>query len=219
MEPSYSEYRYNDSGLNPSHEYLLPTVKKILSSAKPSRVIDIGCGNGSAASFLTALGHEVTGVDASESGITQARENFPNIRFEQLSAYSDLGTAYGKFSAVIALEIIEHLYSPRQFMETVTNTLEPGGIAIISTPYHGYIKNLALAITGKLDAHFTALWEGGHIKFWSIRTLSTLIEDVGLIVDSIYRVGRIPPLAKSMILVARKPTHSPRSTGTEGRRT
>lgn len=216
MEPTYSEYLHNNSGLNPSHEYLPPIVKTILSSAKPSRVIGIGCGNGSVASFLTDLGHEVIGVGESESSIAQAQANFPNIRFEQQSAYSDLGTAYGKFPALIALEIIEHLYSPRQFMETVTNILEPEGIVIISTPYHGYIKNLALALTGKFDAHFTALWEGGHIKLWSIRTLSTLIEDAVLIVDSIYRVGRVPPLAKSMILVARKPAYSPQNASAKG---
>jgi hypothetical protein len=39
----------------------------------------------------------------------------------------------------------------------------------VSTPYHGYHKNLGLALSGKMDAHFTALWEGGHIKFFSIR--------------------------------------------------
>ena len=77
--------------------------------------------------------------------------------------------------------------------------------AIISTPYHGYLKNLALAVTGKLDAHFTALWDYGHIKFWSVRTLSALLREVGLTVEKVFRVGRLPVLAKSMIAVARRP--------------
>jgi hypothetical protein len=46
--------------------------------------------------------------------------------------------------------------------------LSPGGVAFISTPNHGYLKTLALAVTGKMDAHFTASWDGGHIKFFSI---------------------------------------------------
>ena len=54
-----------------------------------------------------------------------------------------------------------------------------GGEMIISTPYHGYLKNLALAITGKFDRHFTVLWDGGHIKFWSVKTLTKLLNEFG----------------------------------------
>jgi len=78
------------------------------------------------------------------------------------------------------------------------------GGAIVSTPYHGYLKNLALAVTGKMDAHFTALWDHGHIKFWSIPTLTTLLTEAGFENVRFRRVGRIPALAKSMIAVAHK---------------
>ena len=44
---------------------------------------------------------------------------------------------------------------------------------MLSTPYHGYLKNLALAVSGRMDRHFTALHVGGHIKFFSIETLTT----------------------------------------------
>ena len=75
----------------------------------------------------------------------------------------------------------------------------------MSTPYHGYFKNLTLAITGKMDQHFTALWDHGHIKFWSMPTLTTLLQDAGFQNIRFNRVGRIPALAKSMIAVAQKP--------------
>jgi 2-polyprenyl-6-hydroxyphenyl methylase/3-demethylubiquinone-9 3-methyltransferase len=55
-----------------------------------------------------------------------------------------------------------------------------------------------------MDMHFTALWEDGHIKFWSIETLSTLLREAGFRDIRFLRVGRIPPLAKSMIAIARK---------------
>jgi 2-polyprenyl-6-hydroxyphenyl methylase/3-demethylubiquinone-9 3-methyltransferase len=84
--------------------------------------------------------------------------------------------------------------------------LDPGGLAIVSTPYHGYFKNLAMAITGKLDAHFTALWDHGHIKFWSMKTLCSLFSEAGFLETRFLRVGRIPIIAKAMIAVARKPS-------------
>ena len=80
-----------------------------------------------------------------------------------------------------------------------------GGVALITTPYHGYWKNLALALTGTMDDHFTALWTHGHIKFWSRGTLGQLLDEAGFENIRFHRVGRIPPLAKSMIAVAEKP--------------
>ena len=59
-------------------------------------------------------------------------------------------------------------------------------------PYHGYLKNFALAVTGKMDSHFTALWLGGHIKFFSIQTLGQLLKDAGAKKIQFLRVGRVP---------------------------
>ncbi len=60
-----------------------------------------------------------------------------------------------------------------------------------------------MALSGKLDKHFTALWDHGHIKFWSMNTLTILLEEAGFRDIRFERVGRIPPLAKAMIAVAR----------------
>jgi len=55
-----------------------------------------------------------------------------------------------------------------------------------------------------MDNHFTALWDHGHIKFWSFRTLRILLEEAGFKNISFHRVGRIPIIAKSMIAIGRK---------------
>jgi 2-polyprenyl-6-hydroxyphenyl methylase/3-demethylubiquinone-9 3-methyltransferase len=75
-------------------------------------------------------------------------------------------------------------------------------------PYHGYWKNLTLALTGRMDAHFTALWDHGHIKLWSLRTLGQFLQEAGFQAPRFLRIGRVPPLAKSMIAMARKPAGS-----------
>lgn len=206
-----SGYRFPDAELSPSHLYLLPCVIEeidFLAQSLPRsnwRLFDLGCGNGSTAAVLAERGWELVGVDPSSEGISSARHAYPDLNLNIGSAYDDLAKKYGRFPIVLSLEVVEHLYDPRRYARTLFDLLEPGGTAIISTPYHGYWKNLVMAITGTLDAHFTALWDHGHIKFWSIATLTTLLEEAGLEVIEYKRVGRLPPLAKSMIAIARKP--------------
>jgi 2-polyprenyl-3-methyl-5-hydroxy-6-metoxy-1,4-benzoquinol methylase len=201
-------YRYEDSNNNSSHNYLMPAVRDELVrlfSPKVSRVFDLGCGNGSVGAILHNDGWDVTGIDPSDEGILEAKLAHPDLNIERGSAYDELAELYGQFPVVISLEVVEHVYAPRNYARTLFNLVEPGGTAIISTPYHGYLKNLALAVTGKMDQHFTALWDNGHIKFWSISTLSILLSEAGFEKIIFKRVGRIPPLACSMIAIAKRP--------------
>ncbi len=206
MAGATAEYRYHDAGATWANAYLWPVVEGVARErgGGGARAFDLGCGNGATANMLAGLGFAVTGVDPSESGVALARRAYPGCRFEAGGAYDDLAALHGRFPLVVSLEVVEHCYDPRTFAATLFDLVEPGGVAIVSTPYHGYLKNLALALAGKLDAHFTALWDGGHIKFFSIKTLRQLLAEAGFADIRFIRAGRVPPLAKSMVAVARR---------------
>jgi 2-polyprenyl-6-hydroxyphenyl methylase/3-demethylubiquinone-9 3-methyltransferase len=208
VDDDISGYRYQDPDLNESGRLLLPAVIDIVrnqyAESRDVRIFEVGCGNGSVAHSLAALGYHMMGVYPSAEGVAMANRCYPGLRLYKGSAYDDLAAQYGQFPVVISLEVIEHVFFPRRFANTLFRLVEEGGIAIVSTPYHGYMKNLALAASGKLDDHFTALWDYGHIKFWSVRTLSGLLRECGFRSVQIKRVGRIPLFAKSMIAIARK---------------
>jgi 2-polyprenyl-3-methyl-5-hydroxy-6-metoxy-1,4-benzoquinol methylase len=200
------EYQYHSAEPDHLSTYLWQPVLEELKLRVPrGRILDLGCGNGAFANRLASLGYEVVGIDPSESGITQAKQSQTGVRFEVGSAYDDLSGQFGQFDGIVSLEVVEHLYSPVVFAKNLSLLLRPGAFALISTPYHGYLKNLVLAVTGKMDDHFTALWEHGHIKFWSVKTLSELLRSNGLQVDKYLFAGRFKYLAKSMIAVAQKP--------------
>lgn len=204
-----SGFVWDSAKCTSAHGYILPTLLKELKSIRETnkavRIFELGCGNGSIANELSQEGYQIVGVDPSLEGISQAKNHFPLLKLEVGSAYDDLASQYGQFPLVTSLEVVEHVYAPRQYIATLFSLVEPGGYAFISTPFHGYWKNLALALLGKTDAHYTALWDHGHIKFWSIRTLTFLLQEAGFVDISFKRVGRIPPLAKSMIAIARRP--------------
>ena len=203
-------YQYHDAKPTHANAYLWPILEKLVKDrwstpTNGARAFDLGCGNGATSDFLSKLGFDVVGVDMSESGIEFARQAFPSCRFDVASAYDDLAGNYGQFDLVVSLEVVEHLYDPRKFAARVFDLLKPGAPCMISTPYHGYLKNVALAVSGNLDKHFTALWDGGHIKFWSIDTLGKLLAEVGFQDIKFERAGRFPALAKSMLAIGTKP--------------
>lgn len=202
------EYHYGSADAKWAESYIWPALRRELEPLRTKglmRAFDLGCGNGATTAFVGRMGFEVLGVDTSTTGITLARQAYPECRFEIGSAYDDLSGKYGQFPLVLSLEVVEHLYEPRKFARTLFALTEPGGLAFVSTPYHGYLKNLLLALSGRLDAHFTALWDGGHIKFFSISTLRQLLEEAGFQDVVFARAGRIPAFAKSMIAIARRP--------------
>ncbi|MEQ1842209.1 MAG: methyltransferase domain-containing protein, partial [Verrucomicrobiales bacterium] len=140
-----TDYTYSTADANHTNAYLWTPVARELSSFSPSSakmgVFDLGCGNGALARHLEELGYEVTGVDPSQSGIEIAKREHPSIRLEIGNAYENLAARYGQFRAVVSLEVVEHVYFPRKYARCIHDLLEPGGIAIISTPYHSYLKN------------------------------------------------------------------------------
>jgi 2-polyprenyl-3-methyl-5-hydroxy-6-metoxy-1,4-benzoquinol methylase len=173
---------------------------------KVERICDLGCGNGYLAARLVTLGYEVTGVDASPSGIEIARRSCPRARFvlsrvdEQL--YEEVESE--AFDLVVSSDVIEHLYRPSDLLEAAARVLKPNGQILIGTPYHGYLKNLALGLSGRMDAHFCVLDDGGHIKFFSVHTLSTLLQRHGFTDLKFNFYGRAPLLWKNMICHAHK---------------
>jgi 2-polyprenyl-3-methyl-5-hydroxy-6-metoxy-1,4-benzoquinol methylase len=183
-----------------------PSVIRQLKRVRAKRVLDLGCGNGRLCKELANEGFEAVGIDADARGIEIARKEHA-VPFYRISLDEDplgLLELEKPFDAVVSTEVVEHLYSPHRLPQFAGAVLKPEGHLVISTPYHGYIKNLALSIFDGWDKHFTALWHGGHIKFWSAKTLSILLETNGFLVEEFEGVGRAPLLWKSMVLVAKR---------------
>ena len=215
MATRRDEYQFHHSRPSHTESYLWPVVLKHIegffgdsAADQPRRIFDLGCGNGAFLRHLDTMGFEVSGVDTSHSGVARCNSAAPDLNVQVGSAYDDLRRKFGNFPIVVSLEVVEHIYSPYQFAQTLYDLVAPNGIAIISTPFHGYWKNLMLAVTGKLDSHFTALWDHGHIKFWSVATLSKLLAETGFADVTFDYAGRFYPFSKSMVAIAARSDHT-----------
>ena len=200
-------YGWSDGTAPHSTGYIAPVVLRVLRDLGARRVLDLGAGNGSFSARLSAAGHDVVGVEVDPQGVAIARGTHKGLRFHQYSvddAPAQLLRHETVFDAVVSTEVIEHLYAPHHLVQYAHAVLRDDGWLIVTTPYHGYLKNLALSIAGRWDHHHTSLWLGGHVKFFSRTTLSSLLHAHGFEVVRFVGIGRLPLLWKSMLLVARK---------------
>ena len=200
----YKDYGFPDELPAHTHAYLLHPIISLMT--KENVILNLGCGNGAFVNTLISKGWNAYGTDASPQGIYQGNTVNPNKFFIQDLSSDDLPIELQNvnFKTIISTEVIEHLYDPRAFVSFAKKILikSGGGEIILSTPYHGYVKNLVLAIAGKWDSHADPLWDGGHIKLWSRKTLTQLLEEQGFTVTDFIGCGRLPYLWKSMVIKA-----------------
>jgi hypothetical protein len=86
----------------------------------------------------------------------------------------------------------------------VARVLRSGVHIIVTTPCHGYFRNIALAIMGQWDDHHTAPSFGRPIKLWSRVALTKLLHENGVRGVDVSCVGRLPYLWKSMVIVVQR---------------
>ncbi len=95
------------------------------------RAADLGAGPGAMAARLQSLGCDVLAVDRDARGFDAQLPHF-SLDFNQQDFASQLGPA--SFGLVTAIEVIEHVESPINFLRNVGHLLAPGGVAVLTTP-------------------------------------------------------------------------------------
>jgi ubiquinone biosynthesis O-methyltransferase len=202
-----NQYKWSEAELSSTLKLLLPEIEKniLTKISKKSLLLDVGCGTGYLANWLGRKGFRTYGVDGSRDGIKLANKKknkktkFICSNIEKLK-YKFSNT----FDCVFLTEVIEHVFSPRDLLSAIETVTKKNGYVFISTPYHGYFKNLLIALLGKFDKHFTVLWDFGHIKFFSKKTLTKMILENKFEIVYYKGVGRFFLLWKSMFFILKK---------------
>ena len=166
----------------------------------PPRVLDVGCGEGRFAAELARRGFDVVGVDVAEEPLRRARAREPALELLIVPAEGRWPLADASFDVVWAGETIEHVADTVGWLSEVHRVLRAGGRLLLSTPAHGRLRMLALALSGtRFDRHFDP--RADHLRFYSSRTLARLLADLGFGEIEVRRAGGIP-LAPRLLLAS-----------------
>ncbi|MER7477510.1 class I SAM-dependent methyltransferase [Streptomyces sp. NPDC126510] len=153
-------------------------------------IIDIGCGDGTAAATAAPLlpGHRVIGVDWSQDALRRARTRIPYAVRGELTG-GGLPFASGSADAVLFSEVVEHLVDPDAALDEIRRILRPGGHLMLSTPNLAAWYNRGLLLAGVQPVFSEVSLRGihgrpgkevvGHLRLYTARALKEFVAASG----------------------------------------
>jgi 2-polyprenyl-3-methyl-5-hydroxy-6-metoxy-1,4-benzoquinol methylase len=163
----------------------LRTVALVSDEIKDKRSLDIGCGRGYLPALLRRLGWDAKGVEISPEAADHARVTFGlDVFTGTIEQYADSASRQ-EFELVTAIDVIEHVPAPRDFVAAIAKVTRRGGWVIIDTP-NAAAANIATRGTQ---------WPGFnpfHIFLFTIENLTRLLVDHGLMVERAFSYHNQP---------------------------
>lgn len=156
---------------NFTYYYLLRTLHKAyrLLGRRPV-VLDIGCGVGTLALYLSDYSRFVAGIDLSARAIHIAKSAAQSLGVANVRFYAaELQNFKGIFDLVVATEIIEHVPDEQAFLAKIHGSLTSDGLLMLSTPLTDTIL-----VNTRLYKNFDK--EVGHLRRYTQDSITDLLQ-------------------------------------------
>ncbi|MDD5547591.1 MAG: class I SAM-dependent methyltransferase [Candidatus Pacebacteria bacterium] len=139
---------------------------------KGKKVLDLGCRDGTLAKYFLE-GNRVWGIDIDNEALGRAAEKGITTRQVDLNGSWDILNGE-KFDAVVAAEVLEHLYFPEIVLDKINDVLNSGGVLVGSIPNAFSLKNRIRLLLGK--KRYTTLGDPTHINHFSFNDLNNALK-------------------------------------------
>lgn len=201
---------YTADTLEPTRENkkIYAAILVCIKSLNPSSVLEVGSGMGMLGDAVSKLGIRYVGIEPDSAQLSLCRNRYPELNVIEGSCYEPAKKYnLGEFDLVFSTDVIEHLYLPKHLISFKIDHVKTGGYILTCTPDFGsYWKNILYSFANKWDVVHSPWWDGGHIKFFSQKSLQMMLERQGLADfqwSTITNVN-IPIIPMSMICVCRR---------------
>lgn len=183
MKKSQHKYDYsvskNDHGTNAG--FIFDYLKNA------QTVLELGPGPGSLTKILVKeLGCKVTAVELDESVTDRLSEYCEQVVIADLNdgKWSD-NVSSNLYDAVLAADVLEHLYAPDVVLKKMSNLIHDDGSIIVSLPHIAHCVIHACLIDEDFEYREWGLLDKTHIRFFGLKNMQSLFSNAGLkIVDA-----------------------------------
>jgi SAM-dependent methyltransferase len=161
-------------------------VDGLLRGGAVGDLLEIGCGPGLFLAEARRRGvARVVGVDPNPWAVAQARARGLEAHVGSIDAL-DAGR---RFDAVVMLDVLEHVAAPLPFLAAVRHHLRPDGRLLVMTPN---IRSLLARVSGR---RWVSLKAPEHVRYYSPRSVRTLLRRAGFDVLSVRAAGQYASIA------------------------
>ena len=178
-------------------------IRQFFPKNTSGHILDFGCGSGEILSEITKKNPKakIIGVDISKIALRQAKKRVPSGSFKQIVEGKQIPVETGSVDFILAIDVIEHVYDSEWMFNEFSRMLKKGGLILISTPYCGFFKNLAIVII-----NFELVYDplGPHIRYYTRKSLENCLDLIGFRTLHFGVFGRFYPLSKGMYVLAKK---------------
>ena len=154
-----------------------------------SSVLDVGTAQGFIGQQLSGKGFYLAGVEQDPSSARIAAEFYDEFLIADLEAQIPRFTR--KFDAIVLADILEHLRNPYQVLVQLTEQLSAGGKFIVSVPNVANIYVRVSLLFGRFDYTDRGILDETHLKFFTFKTINSLLRNARLQVERLV-VSPIP---------------------------
>jgi 2-polyprenyl-3-methyl-5-hydroxy-6-metoxy-1,4-benzoquinol methylase len=140
------------------------------------RVLDVGCATGEFLAAARVRGWEGYGVEVAPQAAAYAEKTYGvrvHVGTVETTPWPD-----GWFDAVTLWDVIEHVQSPRSYIERIARLVRPGGMFALTTPN---IRSLSYALLGR---DWWVVGPNAHIYYFAPRTLARLLAEYGFTIHA-----------------------------------
>jgi predicted TPR repeat methyltransferase len=132
------------------------------------------------------MGHHVTGVDVNEiAGVRERTDAFVQADLND-GIPSEVG---GDFDLVLAADVLEHLVNPGQLVRQARERLTDTGSALFCVPNIAHWYPRIRSTLGMFDYDQRGILDATHLRFFTRRSVTKLIERQGWSVRRVEPVG------------------------------
>lgn len=167
----------------------------ILSEISPSvrDILDIGCGTGSLGTVIKQRFStcKVFGITYQSSEAAIAERSLDQVFQFNLNALESECFSY-HFDCVICSHILEHLYTPQEFLRQIKFTFNDDGILIVALPNVLHWKQRLEFLKGNFKYTDGGLMDRTHFRFFDWDTAYELVTGAGYRVTRRYADGYFP---------------------------
>lgn len=148
---------------------------------KDKRVLELGPGPGAITRILKEESCRVTALEVDPAAIEMVSQFCENIYPCDLNAtdWPNILPAESKFDAIIAGDVLEHLYDPWSALGKLHALLEPDGFLVVSLPHIAHSSIVASLLAEDFDYQPWGLLDRTHIRFFGMRNIQKLFNDAG----------------------------------------